>query len=252
MSRFLISRTIIPIAVFLLTACGPKQSTIRLTETPKIHTSSTKNITVHIINITDSREFVPSNDNPTLPQLATVKDIGPVIASTATAQLRNVLGNVLLDIFTEKKITDIVKSAIEESFERAGYNVSNSATNAIPIDVNITRFWSYNTGGIWMFHFHFDISVEITGNLSVLKEQQRYSSNIKLASAFGASPRSFNNTISKGMDKFIRDLATKLEKDFNDDSVEEYYSPHEQKYPKEKKGLIDSFDAGDEYYSPEK
>ena len=236
----------------MLTACGPRQATINITETPKIHTSSTKNITVHIINITDSREFVLNSDNPTLPQLATVKDIGPVITSTAAAQIRDSIGNVIFDIFTEKKITDIVKSAVEESFERAGYNVSNSATNAIPVDVNITQFWSYNTVGAWaMYYFHFDISVEITGILPVLKEQQRYSSNIKLRSAWARTPQSFKNTISKGMDKFIRDLATQLSKNnFYDDGVDEYYSPHEQIDPKEKKGLIDSFDDGEEYYSP--
>ncbi|HED18252.1 MAG TPA: hypothetical protein ENI74_01975 [Gammaproteobacteria bacterium] len=212
MPRLITSIAIIPIAILFLTACapGPKQYSIRLTETPYLQTSPSKSVVVNIRNVTDSREFIPSGDNPDLPQLATAEKIDPVVISTATAQVRNAFGDVIYDLFTEKKIIAIVKSAIEESFRRAGYTVSNAATNATPVDVNIIRFWAYNTGGLVTFQFYFDISVEMTGDLPVLRKQKKYYSSIKLKSAFGAGSRSFENTINKGMDKFIRELAAQL------------------------------------------
>jgi len=213
MPRLITSIAIIPIAILFLTACasGPKQATIRLTEIPHLQTSPSKSVVVNIRNVTDSREFIPSGDNPDLPQLATVEKIDPVVISTATAQIRNSFGDVNYDIFTEKKIITIVKSAIEESFRRAGYTVSNTTTNATPVDVSIIRFWAYNTVGFSTFKFYFDVSVEMTGDLPVLQKQKKYYSSIQLKSVVGGGSRSFKNTINKGMDKFIRELAAQLE-----------------------------------------
>jgi len=200
---------IISIAIIFLSACGPSKAIISLEDIQNLEVSSNKNIVVNIRNVSDSREVVLSGENPAIPQLATVEELSSAPTSTIAAQIRNLSGNVNADIFTEKKITTIVKSAIEESFRRAGYNVSNSEENSIPVNVNIINFWAYNTG-FWVFKFHFDISVEILGDLPILHKQQTFSSNIQLTSALGAAPRSYKNTISKGMDKFIRELATQL------------------------------------------
>jgi len=212
MSRSYILAIVLPISIFLLSSCGVAQHTIRNNDTPNITTAATKNTKVYIRNITDSRKFVLNNDNPYLEQLASVENIDPVIVSKATAQARGVSGGVVSDIFTEKKIIDNVKEAIKERFQPAGFSVSNAETNAIPIDVNIIRFWSYNTG-TWVFNFHFDISVDLVGDLAVLKAQKNFSSTITKASALGAGPRQYRNTISKGIDKFIRELAAQLTTD---------------------------------------
>jgi len=208
MSRFRV--LIIPIAIIFLTACGPRKATISLGEIRSLEASSSKNIIVNLRNISDSRDVVLSGENPAIPQLATIKKITPASTSKIVAQIRTLSGNVHSDIFTEKKVATIVKNAIEESFKRAGYNVSNSTENSIPIDVIINQFWAYNTDNFWTFKFHFDISVEIIGDLPVLHKQQTFSSNIQLKSAWAAAPRSYENTINKGMDKFIRELAVQL------------------------------------------
>jgi len=209
MSRHIISVLTISIAVLILTACGVTQSTIHLDKTPTLPTSPSKNITINIIRVTDSREFVLSGDEPTVPQLASVKKINSAATATAAAQVRSMSGTVVADIFTENEVAAIVKNAVEESFRRAGYSVSASATNAIPVDVNITRFWAYNTGS-WSFKFHFNISVKMIGDLPVLQKQKIYASSIMLSSAVGAGSWSYENTINKGMDKFIRELAAQL------------------------------------------
>jgi len=201
---------ILLITIIFLTACGPRKATISLGEIQRLEVSSSKTIIVNIRNVSDSRKVVLSGENPAIPQLATIKEITPVSTSTIVAQIRNAWGNVVADIFTEKKVAIIVKNAIEESFKRAGYNVSNSAENSIPVDVIVNQFWAYNTDNFWSFIFHFDINVEIIGNLAVLQKQQTFSSNIQLRSVLAAAPQSYENTINRGMDKFIRELVIQL------------------------------------------
>ena len=213
--EFMMSRKILTISFLIFTvlsmsACGVAQKSIKLTEIPRIETKASKNITINIKTVTDSRSFVFNGDDPSIPQLATVKKITPNITTTAVAQVRNLAGTTVMDIFTERKVVVIVKEAVEESFKRAGYTITDSATDATPVDVNIVRFWAYNTGS-WVFKFDFNITVELSGDLPVIKNKKTFSTDITLSSGFAAGPHSFRNTISKGMDKFIRELTPQLE-----------------------------------------
>ncbi len=210
MSRYFIATSFLILTVVSLSACGVVQEKIKINEIHHVKTSANKNIIVNIKSVVDSRSFVLNGDEPSIPQLATVEKIKPSLTATAVAQIRSLSGTTIADIFTEREVITIVKEAIEESFKRAGYTVSESTTDTIPIDVNVVRFWAYNTGS-WVFKFNFTITVEINGDLPVLQNTKTFSTSITLSSAWVASSRSYRNTISKGMDKFILELAPHLE-----------------------------------------
>ncbi len=190
----------------------PKQQKIAIAPVDVDPPETLREVTIAVRSVTDERTFTAQSETASDQSLATVETIEDVDTSEAVAQLRAANGAVLFDFFAHKDITDIVKNVVEEAFEGAGYQIANAdASNAVPVDVNIERFWAYDTGGTWAFSFIFDIDIVVQGEIPTLTSGKHFTSSITLHSGWEASRRSFENTINKGLQKFLTEMQSELQ-----------------------------------------
>jgi len=83
---------------------------------------------------------------------------------------------------------------------------------AIPVNAEILRFWSWNTG-YWTFAFHFVTDVSIQAGVPSFEKARTVSGSMLLRSAVMAGEHSFINTTTKGLDNFVMNLQMDLEAD---------------------------------------
>jgi hypothetical protein len=171
---------------------------------------------VYLREISDSREFTIKADDPATQSVETVDVLTDIETGSMIGQWRAANSNVLADLLLEDsaRVTALVSSAVEEGFRRAGYKVvsadSAKSENAIAVDAQVLRFWTYQTGS-WTFRFTFEIEVELTGEVANLESGRRIETSTFLRSAVAGRPQSFGNTIDLGMEKFMETLASELQ-----------------------------------------
>jgi hypothetical protein len=212
------------IGILLLCAFGLMSTgcTITATQKPVVlsplaisENSPTRDVAVYLREISDSREFTTSANLPSTQSVVTVDDLDDIEIGSVIGQWRTSSSDVLADLLLEdsNRVTTLVGSAIEEGFRRADYEVVSAdravSENAIAIDGQIHRFWTYQTGS-WTFRFTFEIEVELQGDVADLEEGRLIETSEFLRSAVAGRPASFGNTIDLGMEKFIEALASEL------------------------------------------
>ena len=88
---------------------------------------------------------------------------------------------------------------------------SVTAPTDIGIDVDILRFWAYNTGA-WTFRFTAIIDTRVRADAPRVAPDNNVTSTLSLQSAVAATPGSFRNTLTKALEKYTEELSAELGK----------------------------------------
>lgn len=205
------------LSTLVISGCSfsPRQAKITLAPLPTATAEASDKPTIFISGAKDDRVFSLNAVPPEDQSLETVEQLDPATTATAVAQVRGTNKKVIYDVFLEDRtVADVVSESLEESFRRAGFKVVSKPTetpdpNAIPVEIDIKRFWGYNTG-FWTFEFFFDIEITLTAQVAELGSGKSFKDTTNLSSWVAASPNSYRNTISRGMEQFVEKIAQEL------------------------------------------
>ena len=125
---------------------------------------------VKIADVKDQRVFEADPRNPSTPSLQTAADItNPMITVRAVARKRGAYGEALGDFVLPegRTVAGLVRGALQKALQDKGYRVvqegSPDYADAMPISVEIERFWEWITPGTFAFTIECQAAVTMTG-----------------------------------------------------------------------------------------
>ena len=202
----------------LASACStaPKREIIDLKVAPS--TDLAEGRAVVIGEVRDRREFLasePLGDGASPQQLVAGGADDPAIVARAVAQIRDARKRPRIDVLLPEggSVSELVRAALANGFRLAGFRVlaadDPNAASATPISAEIERFWSWNSGS-WTFTFHFEADVLVRGAVAPFDPERKVQGRATLHSAVAATPASFLNTATKGLEDFANQVADAL------------------------------------------
>lgn len=165
---------------------------------------------IRFVRITDLRQFEPSPDDPATPSL-TLGDIANAdIKSRAYARMVNRFGKVEGDVALPegRSVMAVVKEALTKALRESGYRVLEAADpdydTAIPIEVDIQRFWGWLTVGYEVVPVNFEARVIVTGNFKPFEKglEIKGSAVVEVPSITATT---WNETVNAALDVMMED-----------------------------------------------
>ena len=127
--------------------------------------------TVTITKVTDMRKFETDPKNDDTPRLRESKDIGNRAVTSRAFGYGRLGADSLYFVMTDQTVEGLVQTAVENALRDRGYSVvannSPAAANAVPVEVEIRKFWFVLSQGFWTIGLGTDVEVEIKSRLAI-------------------------------------------------------------------------------------
>ena len=166
-----------------------------------------------IVEVRDRRMFEAAPREPSTPSLQSAADISnPMITARALARKRGGYGNALGDIVLPegRTVAGLVKGAMQKALQDKGYRVveegSPDYARAVPVSVDIQRFWAWFTPGAFAVTVECQSAVTFTGGAFTSASPPPVE-GYAMASGFGA----FESTWADVIKRALADLSEKME-----------------------------------------
>lgn len=174
---------------------------------------------IKFVRVSDVRQFQTNPPRPDIPSLKNNEIDDSSITSRAIARKRNTYGKALGDILLpeDQTVTLLVESSLAKGFRENGYRViapgNPGFEDAVPIEVDIEKFWGWFQPGFWSIKLHFQTLIRVSGPLGPFADGEEFDSDVEKSfqTAGGANWRStirasldeLNNDISEGLNSYM-------------------------------------------------
>jgi len=132
---------------------------------------------VTFARVTDGRTFELKPTTHSTPSLKNKKEIGDKsVTVRAIARKSNSWGSEIGDIVLPegRSVEVLVEEALVRAFRESGYRVvakdDPDCAKAIPVEVDIEKFWTWFNPGFWTIRLEFESRVKLKGNLPALEK----------------------------------------------------------------------------------
>lgn len=129
---------------------------------------------VKFVSVQDERGFELEPGEPSTPSLKNGEIDNEAITSRAIARKRNGYGQALGDILLpeSKTVSSVVENRLSRSFAEKGYRVLSPGDagyeSAMPLAVDIQKFWGWFNPGFFTIDLSFEIMLRVTGPVAGL------------------------------------------------------------------------------------
>lgn len=208
-----IFRSIFLVAVLaalpMITSCATSRGTLAL----DVQSSANPNSgpTVQIVSVTDQRKFELKPSSPATPSLRDGQIHDQELTTRAIARKRNGYGMALGDIVLEdgSDVETLIRNIVTQSLRQAGYRVLEAdpshSGQAVPLEVEIEKFWAWFQPGFWAAHLEFESQIKIFGPIAPFENGQVCQGHVRLATQ-AASSRAWRNAFNKGIADLQKDI----------------------------------------------
>lgn len=169
---------------------------------------------VKFVRVSDNREFFIDPPEANMPSLKGGEIGSSEITARAIARKRNSFGQALGDILLPEGETaaGLVQEKLTGQFRDSGYRVvvdgDPDFAEAIPLEVDIDKFWGWFQPGFWQIKLQFETSVTLQGPLEPFVSGKIYENKSEL----GAQVASEKNWI-KALQANLDDISSQLSAD---------------------------------------
>ena len=170
---------------------------------------------VKIVRVTDRRTFQLKPSDPSTPSLKDGQIDNPAITSRAIARKRSGYGKAMGDILLPEghTVEQLVGTALTRGLRGAGYRVllqgQEGYEQAVPLEADIRRFWTWISPGFWALHLEFEARIQVSGPVEPFVRSEEYRGYVRLATQ-AATTRAWLNTVNKGLESLDNDIQTRL------------------------------------------
>lgn len=208
MKNILRSATILFLAL-IATGCATTRGVM------EVVTAETSNpdsgTAVRIASVVDSRTFQIAPPRPDIPSLKGGEIHDPAITSRAIARKRNTFGKALGDILLPEgqTVMDLVATSVTNGLREGGYRVLSESdpgyAEAVPLDVDIQRFWGWFQPGFWQLKLHYVARISVRGPVKPFTHGVIFESNVERGYQV-ASEGNWRETIDANLDELNRKI----------------------------------------------
>jgi hypothetical protein len=121
------------------------------------------------------------------------------------------MGDILLP--EGHTVEQLVGTALTRGLRGAGYRVllqgQEGYEQAVPLEADIRRFWTWISPGFWALHLEFEARIQVTGPVEPFVRSEEYKGYVRLATQ-AATTRAWLNTVNKGLENLDDDIRTRL------------------------------------------
>ena len=178
-----IKTTLAIILIMIMTGCATNRGVIDINDDTSANPTVGKEL--KFVRVTDKRDFQANPKEANIPSLKNneINDIS--ITSRAIARKRNSYGKALGDILLPegKTVMGIVENRLSKGFKENGYRVLSSGDanydTAIPVEVDIEKFWGWFSPGFWSIGLNFQTSIIVTAPVREFKKGIEFDSEVQ-------------------------------------------------------------------------
>jgi hypothetical protein len=204
------------ISVFLIVSagCATSRGVLDIQDKPVINPASGK--AVKFVRVIDKRDFQINPGQPSIPSLKNNEINNKDITSRAIARKRNGFGKALGDILLpeDKTVMGVVENRVSRGFAESGYRVltpkDKDYASAIPVEIEIQKFWGWFNPGFWSIKISFQTALKITAPIGEFENGVVVESEVQkgFQTAVGSN---WQEVIDLSLEKLNNDIKLKLE-----------------------------------------
>jgi hypothetical protein len=168
------SRLTLVLPLLLLFACGAGRTIAKL-PAPTLPAAQPQAIPFKLVVVRDARRFESKPRQADVPSLADPDVRDPALTARALGRKRGSFGKARGDYMLPagETVASLVRAHVTAAVARAGGMVVEARDarfpQAIPLEVEITRFWSWLRPGAWQVEVEFDAALRIRAPLPGLE-----------------------------------------------------------------------------------
>jgi len=170
---------------------------------------------IKFVRVSDLRQFQIDPPQPDIPSLMNDEIDDPLITSRAIARKRNSYGMALGDILLPEgqTVMKLVESSLAKGLRENGYRVISQGDpghqEAVPIEVDIEKFWGWFQPGFWTVKLHFETLIRLKGLFGPFIDGEEFDSNVE-RSCMAATEENWLLTIHASLDELNNDIVEDL------------------------------------------
>ena len=169
---------------------------------------------VKVVSVSDMRKFEKDQPDDQTPTLADANDIGnKAIMLRAVGKGNNMAHKFYFSYPQGRTVESVVRTAIENALLTKGYSVvsndSPAAVSAIPINVDIRKFWNwFHTAG-FVFDINYEVELDLRSPIVLNGGTETVAADFVTYTPFIADSLVGKN-IEEGLGKLIKNMQPKL------------------------------------------
>ncbi|MBP5243186.1 MAG: hypothetical protein J6Z28_00515 [Succinivibrio sp.] len=199
----------------LITGCVISGSNVTPDENEAVSSENaqyTKN-TIYIGSISDVRKFQQKSDDRSVPVLDTTKYDKSKVIGKKRSTIGLSIGTLYLD--DNQTVSEFIKESFVKAAKQSGYTViENKAKidkNTVRADIQIVRFWTWYSTGVW----DIDIKAEIENTITLKSDDKTEKLKVKGSSTIEkpiGTDKAYNAAVDTARDNLVKDIRAKLRK----------------------------------------
>ena len=207
-------RTLLVFAMLVVVSgCATSRGVLDITQEETVNPVSGE--AIKFVRVSDNRQFQVDPPQPDIPSLKNDEINDPAITSRAIARKRNTFGKALGDILLpeDETVAGLVENSLARGFRENGYRVVGpddpDFDEAIPVEVDIEKFWGWFNPGFWEIKLKYETVLRISGPVASFVDGKEFDSQ----SVMGFQTASGGNwltLINANLDALNKDIAADL------------------------------------------
>jgi len=175
--------------------------------------------TVKVVTVSDMRKFEKDQSNPQTPTVADANDIGnKAITLRTVGRGENGPHKFYFSYPEGRTVESVVRTAVENALLTKGYSVvsneSPSAASAIPVNVDIRKFWNWFGSAFVVFDINYEVELDVRSPIVLNGGTETVSANYIINTPYIADSL-VGKTIEEGFGELIKNMQSKLKNPAN-------------------------------------
>ena len=201
---------LVSLALAVFSGCATSRGVIDVQE--EVVANPETGVAVKFSRVTDVRRFEINPRQADIPSLKNNEIDDPAITSRAIARKRNGYGKALGDILLPegRTVAGLVEGSLTKGLRENGYRVltvgDEGFEDAVPIEVDIEKFWGWFSPGFWSIGINFETLLRLTGPAGPFVDGEEFDSKVERKFQT-AGTGNWQTTIRASLDELNRDIA---------------------------------------------
>lgn len=204
---------ILLITLTMMVGCATNRGVIEIQDVPVANPS--QGVGLKFSRISDNRAFELKPAQASTPSLKNGEIEDTEITSRAIARKRNGYGMALGDILLPegRTVAEVVQNRLTKGFQENGYRVLTPGDanydSAIPLDVDINKFWGWMSPGFLSIGLNFQTAIDVTAPIKGLENSIEVDSEVQKRFQTAAG-RNWKTVIDLSLDELSADILKEL------------------------------------------
>ena len=202
------------IIIMYISGCATNRAVLDINNNESVNPAQGQ--AIKFVRITDNRDFQIKPSEANIPSLKNNEINDSNITSRAIARKRNGYGKALGDILLpeNKTVMNVVENLLAKGFRDSGYRVlsvgDDNYNTAIPVEVDIAKFWGWFSPGFWSIGLNFQTLIKVTAPINEFQQGIEFDSDVQKRFQT-ARESNWKTVIDLSLDELNKDIQKEIQ-----------------------------------------